>query len=115
MTGDLMTRVMQHKSGESYSFYLRVSCHTASPLEEFVSPMEAINRETQIKGWRRERKCDLIATMNPEWSDLSADWFTLVPLQLKRELHGQRRRAAGASLHPHYPDSSAARSALTSE
>jgi predicted GIY-YIG superfamily endonuclease len=38
--------------------------------------MEAINRETQIKGWRRERKCDLIVTLNRDWNDLSVDWFT---------------------------------------
>ena len=34
----------------------------------------AIEREKQIKSWSRKRKDALIATMNPKWVDLSADW-----------------------------------------
>jgi putative endonuclease len=34
----------------------------------------AIAREKQIKGWRRERKVELIETSNPKWADLSKEW-----------------------------------------
>jgi len=34
----------------------------------------AIEREKQIKGWRREKKIALIESMNPEWRDLSKGW-----------------------------------------
>ncbi len=42
--------------------------------EVFSTPQQAIDRETQMKGWIRERKLALIATMNPEWKDLSQSW-----------------------------------------
>ncbi len=33
-----------------------------------------ILRKKQIKGWTRKKKNALIATINPEWNDLSATW-----------------------------------------
>jgi putative endonuclease len=36
---------------------------------------DAIARETQIKGWRREKKPALIETGNPTWRDLRHDGF----------------------------------------
>jgi putative endonuclease len=76
MTGGLMTRVAQHKSGRTPGF---TSWYRVSRLlyyEEFASPTEAIRREKEIKGWRREKKIELIATVNPKRDDLSAEWFT---------------------------------------
>jgi len=35
----------------------------------------ALEREKQIKGWLRARKIALINSMNPEWKDLSKEWF----------------------------------------
>ena len=35
----------------------------------------AIKREKQIKGWSRHKKLTLIASLNPEFQDLAADWF----------------------------------------
>jgi hypothetical protein len=32
----------------------------------------AIAREIQVKGWRREKKLDLIGTINPEFKDLAS-------------------------------------------
>ena len=43
--------------------------------EETTDIIEAISREKQIKTWRRSRKIDLIKLMNPEWNDLSEEWF----------------------------------------
>ena len=34
----------------------------------------AIEREKQIKKWRREKKNQLVAGTNPEWKDLSLEW-----------------------------------------
>jgi putative endonuclease len=34
----------------------------------------AIEREKKIKGWRREKKNNLVESMNPEWKDLSEKW-----------------------------------------
>jgi len=34
----------------------------------------AIAREKEIKKWRREKKNNLVNTMNPEWNDLALEW-----------------------------------------
>jgi putative endonuclease len=44
--------------------------------------VDAINREKQLKNWRRVKHLRLIATMDPRWQDLAADWYetaTIVP------------------------------------
>ena len=38
--------------------------------EEYDNPADAIVREKQLKGWRRERKNELVRTLNPEFRDL---------------------------------------------
>ncbi len=35
----------------------------------------AIEREKQIKGWRREKKIELIEKTNAGWLDLTTDWL----------------------------------------
>jgi putative endonuclease len=35
---------------------------------------KAIDREKQIKRWRREKKIFLIEKMNPRWQDLAENW-----------------------------------------
>ena len=42
--------------------------------EEFGEVKDAIAREKQIKGWRRDRKIELIESVNPEWDDLADAW-----------------------------------------
>ncbi len=37
--------------------------------EEFLDPREAIAAEKKIKGWRRERKFELVRNFNPSFSD----------------------------------------------
>jgi putative endonuclease len=34
----------------------------------------AIAREKEIKKWRREKKNNLVTTLNPDWHDLSETW-----------------------------------------
>jgi hypothetical protein len=43
-------------------------------FEAFSNPNEAIAREKEIKGWRREKKLRLVLAANPDWADLSAEW-----------------------------------------
>lgn len=43
-------------------------------FETFSDPSEAIAREKEIKGWRREKKLRLVLKINPDWADLSAEW-----------------------------------------
>jgi putative endonuclease len=43
-------------------------------FEETTDVRSAVEREKQIKGWRRGKKIELIETANPLWKDLALDW-----------------------------------------
>jgi putative endonuclease len=43
-------------------------------FESCLDAREAIAREKQLKGWRREKKIALIEASNPDWRDLSTEW-----------------------------------------
>ncbi|MDH5508199.1 MAG: GIY-YIG nuclease family protein, partial [Anaerolineae bacterium] len=34
----------------------------------------AVAREKQIKSWRRNKKVELVKSINPKWKDLSEAW-----------------------------------------
>jgi predicted GIY-YIG superfamily endonuclease len=36
----------------------------------------ALAREKQIKGWVRAKKIALVEAANPEWRDLSTEWYS---------------------------------------
>jgi len=40
-------------------------------FESTADVYSAIEREKQLKKWRREKKNNLIASQNPQWNDLS--------------------------------------------
>jgi len=48
----------------------RYRVHRLVWYEQTESIESAINREKQIKKWRRRWKLDLIEKMNPDWKDL---------------------------------------------
>ncbi len=74
MTGFLAARVLQHKAGETDGFTRRYHVDRLVYCEVFRYVNNAITRETEIKGWRREKKVALIEADNPLWNDLAADW-----------------------------------------
>jgi putative endonuclease len=43
--------------------------------EETSDVRFAIEREKQIKSWRRCKKVALIETVNPHWKDMALEWF----------------------------------------
>ncbi len=43
-------------------------------LEGYEDIRKAIAREKQLKGWRREKRLNLIRTINPEFKDLAQTW-----------------------------------------
>ena len=43
-------------------------------FEGYEDIRTAIAREKQLKGWRREKKLNLIRTINPEFKDLAQTW-----------------------------------------
>jgi len=71
MANNLLRRVWQHRSGEIEGFTARYNCNRLVHYEAFRGVENAIRREKQIKGWRRERKNSLVAEANLSWNDLS--------------------------------------------
>ena len=71
VTNDLERRVAQHKSGEVDGFTKRYSVHRLVYFEETSDIRSALEREKELKGWRRSRKLALIMTDNPMFTDLS--------------------------------------------
>jgi putative endonuclease len=74
VTNNLERRVWQHKNGICKGFSKEYRCHSLVWFERYVSPLSAIAREKQLKGWRRSKKISLIEQKNLGWDDLSADW-----------------------------------------
>ncbi len=74
MTGNLEGRFWEHteeRSTSSSKFCLRYNLDKLVFYEDYPTAREAIAREKQLKGWRREKKIALIEAMNPGWKDLS--------------------------------------------
>jgi putative endonuclease len=74
MTNNLCVRVQRHKSGEIEGFSSQYKCNRLVYWESFDDVLKAINREKQLKGWRREKKIALIESMNPRWEDSAEKW-----------------------------------------
>jgi putative endonuclease len=73
VTSDLVRRVWQHKEGLSSGFTKKYRATKLVYYEVFSDIRDAITREKQIKKGPRQRKIDLINSMNPEWRDLYED------------------------------------------
>jgi len=71
VTNNLERRVKEHQQKRIEGFTKKYNLHKLVYYEEFQNPKRAIAREKEIKGWRREKKVQLIETHNPGWSDLS--------------------------------------------
>jgi len=88
MTGNLQKRVFEHKNGTYEGFSSRYNCNRLVWFEIFEDPSNAIGREKQLKGWRREKKIALIEKTNPTWQDLSQGWYDLDPSLERKYLAG---------------------------
>ncbi len=74
MTNDLQRRLYEHKMHINSGFTDQYNA-TKLVFYECTSDVNAaIAREKEIKGWKRERKNELVNAMNPQWRDLSEDW-----------------------------------------
>ena len=72
VTKSLIVRGYDHKHQTSYhnSFTKRYNINKLVYFETFNDINAAIAREKQIKGGSRQKKIDLVNSMNPEWKDL---------------------------------------------
>ncbi len=75
VTNDIIRRVYEHKQKLIPGFTQKYNIDRLAYYDETVDVTAVIAREKQIKGWLRVKKIALIESMNPEWLDLSADWY----------------------------------------
>ncbi len=74
VTSNLYLRVFQHKNGLVEGFTNRYRIHRLVYYETHYNARTAIDREKEIKKWRREKKISLIEAGNATWEDLAAEW-----------------------------------------
>ena len=80
-TGDLPQRIHKHRTRFYKSaFTARYTFNRLVYFEVFGTVEEAMKREKQIKGWKREKKVALIQSKNPRWHDLSLSWTDALAL-----------------------------------
>jgi putative endonuclease len=68
-------RLWFHGNTSARSFIKRYKIDRLIYYERFDKPRDAISREKEIKGWRREKKNDLVRALNPKWEDLGQKLF----------------------------------------
>jgi putative endonuclease len=71
VTSDLVKRCWEHKENLVEGFTKRYKIHYLVYFELHETMADVIQREKQIKKWRRAWKLSLIEEQNPEWRDLS--------------------------------------------
>ena len=74
VTNDLQRRLYEHRKELVDGFTKDYHVHKLVYFETTSDVKAVIEREKQLKGWRREKKNGLVERLNPTWSDLSEDW-----------------------------------------
>ena len=74
VTNDLERRIYEHKNKIIEGFTKKYNVNKLVYYEQTTDVEAAIEREKQLKGWKREKKNNLVETINPEWRDLSEDF-----------------------------------------
>jgi putative endonuclease len=69
-TGDLLRRVYAHKNDVVKGFTKKYGIHKLVYFEQCHDYDAALQREKQIKEWKRSWKLELIEKVNPLWQDL---------------------------------------------
>jgi len=65
VTYNLKSRIERHRSGQGAEFTKRNKVGKVVYTERFTTLIEARHRESQIKGWRREKKENLVKYGRP--------------------------------------------------
>ena len=94
VTNNLGRRVWEHKEGIVPGFTRRYRAHRLVYFETYANVRRAIDREKEIKAWRREKKVELVNSVNPTWHDLAAGWFGAINKK-KQVPHLPSRKAGG--------------------
>ena len=69
VTSNLAARIHAHREGHGSAFTKRYNVSRLVLVEEYATISEAIQRETNLKRWKRAWKIELIEKTNPIWDD----------------------------------------------
>jgi putative endonuclease len=83
VTNHLERRIYEHKNKLIEGFTKKYNVDKLVYFEMTPDVLAAIEREKQIKKWRREKKDRLVIAANPEWKDLSLEWVNDFSFQSK--------------------------------
>ena len=75
VSNDLERRMFEHKNKLVEGFSSRYNLDKLIYFEVYQYVSDAIKREKSLKKWKREWEINLIVEENPDWKDLSGDWF----------------------------------------
>ena len=75
VTNGLVSRVYQHKRKLAPGFTAKYNVTWPAYYEQATDVRSAIQRERQIKSRRRSKKVALVESFNPQWQDLSLEWY----------------------------------------
>ncbi len=70
VTNNLIRRTYEHKNKVTKGFTAQYAVDRLVWFECYDDPTNAIEREKELKKWRREWKIELIEAENPDWKDL---------------------------------------------
>jgi len=73
VTNDLKKRMYEHRTKSVAGFTKKYNINSLIYYEVFNDIYNAIVREKQIKAGSRQKKIDLINSVNPLWKDLYND------------------------------------------
>jgi putative endonuclease len=76
ITNNLQRRVLEHKTGQGSQFTKKYNLTKLVYFECGDDIKIAIARGKQIKAGSRQRKIDLVNSMNPDWIDLYNEFFS---------------------------------------
>jgi len=71
VTSNLYNRIYEHKNGFGSTFTRKYNCTDLIYFEFHDLIESAIEKEKQMKVWKREYKENVINDFNPNWIDLS--------------------------------------------
>ncbi len=70
VTNNIRRRLYEHQQGIFEGFTKKYHVHKLVYVEQCGEVRDAIAREKQIKGWSREKKDQLVESVNPNWNEI---------------------------------------------
>ncbi len=70
MTNNIIRRIWEHKNKLADGFTKKYNCTKLVYVETYDDVRYAIEREKNIKAWKRDWKNQMIEKLNPDWQDL---------------------------------------------